>query len=86
MIELDCFVPCPSPSLSPRGPAFTSVTSLLQCICIPPDAVGGGRHIAGLQSINIHKEEEKATTSFSFQANVMDEAVPAEEYVFKCNY
>ncbi len=45
----------------------------------------GGMHITGSQSVNTHKEGEKATTYFS-QANVMDDAVAVEEYFFKCKY
>ncbi len=41
-------------------------------------------HIVGLPSVNAHNEEEKATNYF--QANIMDEAVVEEEYVFKCRY
>ncbi len=43
------------------------------------------RYAHGLQSVNTHKEEEKATTYF-FQANVLDKAVAVEEYIFKSKY
>ncbi len=46
------------------------------CVCTQPDAVGGGMHIVGLQSVNPNKEEEKA--------NAKDEAVATVEYIFKC--
>ncbi len=43
-------------------------------------------HIVGLQSVDTHKKEEKATSFVFFQANIMDRAVVGEENVFKCNY
>ncbi len=50
-------------------------------ICIQPHTVGGSMHLVGLQSINTHKEDEKASAHFFFQANVMHIAVALEEHV-----
>ncbi len=49
------------------------------------DTVGGGMHIVGLESVNTHKEKEKATSYF-FKLNIMDGEVAVQEYVFKCKY
>ncbi len=43
-------------------------------------------HIVGLQSVNIHTKKKKRQLLIFFQANIMDEAVAVEEYVFKCKY
>ncbi len=53
------------------------------CVCTRSNAVGGGMHKVGLQSVDTQKEEEKATTYF-FRASLFVEAVAVEEYVLKC--
>ncbi len=47
---------------------------------------GGGIRIVGLQFVNSHKEEEKATTFATYFSNIMDKSVAVEEYVLKCKH
>ncbi len=43
-------------------------------------------HIVGLQFVNSHKEEEKATTFATYFSNITDKSVAVEEYVLKCKH
>ncbi len=74
----------PEQEFSP--PAHFHISNIVPClstrVCTQSDTVGGSMHIVGLRSVNTHKEEK--TTTYFFQANILDEAVTLQEYVFKC--